>query len=103
MKYLKTFENIKKFKIGDYVVAKELPYSGYIKEYMENTVAIIINIDSSNDIHIRYNNIPKEAEYFCNDDDDFFIDFFSERELRFATLKEIEDYEIKENLKKYNI
>ena len=104
MKYLKTFEEIEqtKFKIGDYVVPKDAPYPNDIKDYMENNVAKIINIDLRNDIHIRYNNVPKELEFYWNDDD-CISDFFSERGLRFATPKEIEDYEMKEKSNKYNI
>jgi len=111
MKYLKTFENIKKFKIGDYVVAINLNYITYdddIKEYMESIVAKVINVINNtyteNNIFIKYSNQPEElSDYFNSMDGDYIIYILSDNNLRFATPEEIEDYKMKENSNKYNL
>jgi len=116
MKYLKTFENLK-FKVGDYV--KIIPNRRIIpeiEEFYENNIGIIYDkerdIDDILFYNIKFENVPehlaintrwmgsvppkglkKQGEIFIAD----------ENELRLATSKEIEEYLLKKDVKKYNL
>jgi len=111
MKYLKKFENVKKFKVGDYVVARNLnsiTYDDDIKEYMESTVAEVIDVINNtyteNNIFIKYSNAPEElSDYFNGIDGGYIIYILSDNGLRFATPEEIEKYELEKNANKYNL
>ena len=100
MKYIKTFENVKKprLRFGDYVTAndkyidrlKSISCFNSIKMYSE--VGIIVNV-----ILFRDNNRYR-VSYLSGH-----VQSFTKDELRLATPEEIEDYKIKENEIKYNL
>jgi len=98
MKYLKSFENRKKFNIGDYVVVKNSHYEGFLRRYVETTVTKIIKIDEPA-YFVKYYNLPigLKFQFFNNED------YFNEYDLRFATPDEIEKYELEKNANRYNL
>lgn len=107
MKYLKTFEKIEqKFKVGDYVVAKNLMYDYELVHYMKKTVTQIVKIITAGSTKIsyivKYNNPPIHLkEYFERDGS--IDDNLDDHELRFATPEEIEKYKLDLISHKYNL
>ena len=115
MKYLKKFENKEeseepKFKVGDYVVAKNLTYDYELKHYMEKTVTQIDKIKNTDRDSIRhkfryyveyYNPPIKFKSYF--DTINSITDILYDYELRFATPEEIEKYKFQQTIDKYNL
>ena len=88
MKYIKTFENIKDFKIGDYVVCID-DSSEYNSNLKNNNIFEIEDIQK--DYRTRQFKLIGVNTYW------------SENRFRLATPEEIEDYEIKNTAKKYNL
>ena len=88
MRYIKTYEAIKDFKVGDYVfiknISKHLPlYKKLVKisrELSEPNIWLLQSIE-----------------------DDLFVGAWSSDRIRKATKKEISDYMLKINREKYNI
>ena len=101
MKYIKTFENVKKprLRLGDYVTANDDYINMLISardfeliETIKDKVGIIIKSFSFHN-HARYS-----ISYLSGH-----VQSFSKDELRLATPEEIEDYEIKKSEIKYNL
>ncbi len=73
MKYIKTYENMNKLpEIGDYVLMKinltEYEHKDEINNYINNTIGKIINIyPSTDDIRIKYDNIPNNIKSWFRD------------------------------------
>jgi hypothetical protein len=105
MKHIKTFETLrKKPKIGDYVKCQEQIYSNDdIFLFIKSNIGLIVNIkpDFNYPYLIKYVNIPANIKHkFTNDG----VREFSLEEIeRYANDEEIEDYEIKQKINKYNL
>ena len=109
MKYLKKFENkTNNFKIGQYVVAENLPYT-YIqdlKNFLNNNVGQITMIgdkdyidNSYSKYYVKYENIPKNLEYlFYKNQKESYT-----KNIRLATEEEIENYKLNKITNKFNI
>ena len=105
MKYLKTFENKNKFKVGDYVVVNNYMLSKIdenLSYFLENTIGVINNISSTWEntyYEVKFVNIPiKILMYFYNKSLSL-----NSQEFRLATEKEIEELKLKNDVKKYNL
>ena len=112
MKYIKTFEKKEsKFKVGDYVVA-EYDKSYTISEYIKTTTTQISNVetrfewsdggwqvDPNSEKYVYTVNYPDIPKIISNTTKYHFLD----DDLRLATPEEIEDYKMKNNMKKYNL
>ena len=115
MKHLKSFESklkTEKFKVGDYVIAKNIDsYVTILEKYLKKNVGKIIDIeypvDSKTEIVVIYTNLPKDilyySEVYSKDNIKLYVFKFYENKLRLATLEEIEEYKIKENTINYNL
>ena len=119
MKYIKTYEGLKKPEIGDYVVCEEdvdelTPKKDYIDvhNFTSNNVGVYVihKNNTNNDFHyvIKYENIPEELEIdFMDDDTDNYNEFTSCRRMSLGEIvywsKDKEDCEVYLSTKKYNI
>jgi len=108
MKYIKTFENKNKvFKVGQYVIAENIPYKPNLKSFFNDNIGLIIKKEKyTNSINVKiteyivkYENIPDNIEtYFMKNS----IHFYSD-DLRLATEEEIEKHELNNITNKFNI
>jgi hypothetical protein len=87
MKYIKTYENKSRFKIGDYVKCLQPTQTNTVKF---GSIYKVLSVD------FLYHkiNIINEAEYESG---------FYEYRFILATSKEIEQYKIEQQAKKYNL
>jgi hypothetical protein len=68
MKYIKTYEDLKfEIQVGDYVQIKTHSSILNVKEFINNNIGIVSNINHTNDdIVVGYYDIPKVIEKFFN-------------------------------------
>jgi len=107
MKYIKTFERVsRKFKVGDYVVAENMPYKPEIRDFLNNNVGEVVRLKDFNNkimfytnFFVKYKNVNKEIEIWFPDN----IKEFDRDALRLATKEEIENQKIKNTANKFNI
>lgn len=114
MKYIKKFENNRfKYKKGDQVMGVDVPITPGIKEYVENNVGTIIDIDDLEHTFyyiIKYDYVDKNMrsrmsstsnQYRLPEDKAAFP--LHEEEIRLATKQEIEIQKFKPQANKYNL
>ena len=114
MKYIKKYENYRfEFKKGDKVIGVDVPITPDIKKHVENNVGTIIDIDDLGHSFyyiVKYDSVNSDTrsrmsstsnQYRLPEDKCAFP--LHENELRFATLEEIENQEIKNNSNEYNL
>ncbi len=109
MKYIKKYEDKKdtiieqKYNIGDYVVPYNNRFYGPLHDYLENYVGRIVDfriddlIDMTYKYYIRINFID-DLKIHYNE-----YNYFKEDELRPATQQEIKEYELNNDINKYNL
>ena len=107
MKYIKTFENIENLpEIDDWVIMKTLSSHNIVKNFINNTIGEVVNLDKTNiqniDITVMYYDIPEDFKKLMNVDSDVYVrEFRSNQIVEFAKTKE--ELELKLQSNKYNI
>lgn len=96
MRYLNNFEGL---KIGDHIIGHGVRYTGTIKEFFENNVGKIVNING-NLYYIKFDFVPNFVLDYSIDGEIF---AFLNDEIRRATSEEQEKQELKNSTLKYNL
>jgi len=93
MKHLKTFENLSKYKIGDYIKFKNI--SPWYNEPFGKSIFKIIEIENDDDLlFLKVKSI---------DNDKIVIFEIPTYTVRFLTTEELEEFNLKQNTNKYNL
>jgi hypothetical protein len=113
MKYLKKFENINHYNVGDYVLVNYVTKSTTLSKlanFVNSSIGKIMFIDDKSLI-VQYNNIPDKIKHFFSDktvgnnnikNSVFFWDKINAIK-RLATEEEIEKYKLDTIASKFNI
>ena len=64
MKYIKTFENVDKPEVGDYIVVDSLSSDSDVKNFMDYHVAQIEDFFGWDIVTINYNSVPRYIRHF---------------------------------------
>ena len=93
MKYLKTFENVCKYKIGDYIKFKNI--SPWYNDSFGKSIFKIIEIENDDDLpFLKVKSV---------DDDRLVIFEIPAYTVRFLTTEELDEYNLKQNVNKFNL
>ena len=117
MKYIKSFESKKVYKIGDYVkIGFVFFVKNNIKDFLSKNIGQIVNIKNiklnnrGTKIYlVKYTNVPKNIKTaiqfldYSIDTPDEFIYGLKQDEIELATKEEIEQYKLEQTTNKYNI
>jgi len=116
MKYIKTFESLIDYKVGDYVLIIITAYFDLYRDFINNTIGRIVKITpvySHNyrqevilkyyNIEVSYSNVPVECAnmFIKTKNDKYRVDFPSYMIYKYSKNKE--DLEIILNSKKFNL
>jgi len=112
MRYLKYFESLYKPKVGDYVVADKLYLAGHFKnfeDFVENNVGIVTYISKDPIFYqIEYYDVPQDLKSkFSYNGNEYKTNIYdiddSRKKIRLATPEEIEEFEAKRRMNKFNL
>lgn len=99
MKHLKEYEKAKnlEYNVGDIIVANNNKFVGPLNHYLARTPVKIFSITTEYQYAVKYDKNDIEIRSYIP------VFYFDDYEIRYASKKEIEEYEIKKNIDKYNI
>jgi len=75
MKHIKTYENNKRLRLGNYVIVHEVTttHSAHLNKFFDNNIGKYVkyDIEADNKYCIEYENVPDEMQPFFFDSGDF--------------------------------
>jgi len=108
MKYIKQFERLSKYKVGDYIVIEYNWNSGNdilynLKGFIDSTIGVLYGEEyDKKNLVIRYDNVPEElVQFFTKIDSGYIKPFYHSQMVGYSEKKEDLEYLI--NANKFNI